>query len=108
MNSTDVFIEFIEAYNYVKKILGKSSTSQYYQSVKRTEEESGLKFKYGLRKKYVGTLYIWRMRRSRKYFIGWWIDNEHEDLFFEKKKQFISWKKKVRPNLKRSNILKAK
>ncbi|MFQ6134928.1 MAG: hypothetical protein ACE5KU_03825, partial [Nitrososphaerales archaeon] len=88
MNSRDVFPLFVDAYDFVKSILGSKSVAEYYQSVKRTEEESGLSFSLGSKRGYAGCLYIWRMRRSRIYHIGWWIDSEHEDLCFSSRRQF--------------------
>ena len=100
MNNKDVFPLFIYAYDFVKSNIGKSIIENFYQSNKRTEEECGLKFYRGSKKIYVGSLYIWRMRSSRIYYIGWWIDNDHKDLFFKNSKDKLSWKKKVKPVLK--------
>ncbi len=100
MNSRDVFPLFVNAYDFVKSILGLKSVAEYYQSVKRTEEESGLSFSLGSKKRYAGNLYIWRMRGSRVYYVGWWIDSKHDDLCFSSRHQFPSWKKKVRLALK--------
>lgn len=106
MNNKDVFPLFIYAYDFVKSNIGKSILESFYQSNKRTEEECGLKFYRGSKKIYVGALYIWRMRSSRIYYIGWWIDNDHKDLFFKNSKDKLSWKKKVKPVLKTPSISK--
>lgn len=100
MNNKDVFPLFIYAYDFVKSNIGANIVENFYQSNKRTEEESGLKFYRGSKKIYVGSLYIWRMRSSRIYYIGWWIDNDHKDIFFKNSKDKLSWKKKVKPVLK--------
>ncbi len=109
MYSNEVFPLFIDAYKFVKSNMNSSTTEKFYQSNKRTEEECGLKFYRGTKKTYLGTLYIWRMRSSRIYYIGWWIDSDHKDLCFKNKNQKTSWKKKVKPilgkNLKR-NIMR--
>ena len=103
MNSNEVFPFFVNAYDFVKLNIGKNIIENFYQSNKRTEEECGLKFYRGAKKIYVGSLYIWRMRSSRVYYIGWWIDNEHTDLFFKNKKDKLSWKKKLKLLLKTSS-----
>lgn len=94
MNSNDVFPLFMNAYDFVKENIDKNIVENFYQSNKRTEEECGLKFYHGAKKIFVGSLYIWRMRSSRVYYIGWWIDSDHTDLFFKNKKEKLSWKKK--------------
>lgn len=100
MDSREVFPLFVEAYGFVKSILGSRAEAEYYQDAKKTEEESGLEFFLSSKRGSVGLLYIWKKKGAKMYYIGWWIDSEHEDLFFSSRRQFSSWKKKIRPILK--------
>ena len=100
MNSRDVFPLFIDSFDLVRSTLGSNYIAEYYQSVKRTEEESGLRFASRSKQIYLGCLYIWRVRRSRDYYIGWWIDIDHDDFYFNSAARFSNWKKNLKRLLK--------